>query len=99
MAFGGDVVHYNYAAMHGIADQIHAGAMKAQALLEAARSHKTQMLATFHGSAADTAQTCLATYEQAATDMIEVASRGGMNYAEGTSSMQAAEAAQAQAFP
>jgi uncharacterized protein YukE len=99
MAFGGDIVHYNYGMMQDIAAQIQAGAATAQALLEAANTHERSMLSSFHGSAADAAQACLATYKQAANDMIEVASRGHMNYAAGTHDMMAAEQQQVANFP
>jgi uncharacterized protein YukE len=92
-------VQYNFAAMSEVAQAIHAGAMRAQSLLAESQANKMQMLSHYTGAQADTAVACMATYEQAATDMIEVANRGHMLYAEGTSSMLASVHAQSAAFP
>ncbi len=99
MALGGDLVHYNYAAMHSVAEQIRGRGLTAAALLEAAQANEAQMMSHFNGAAAATAASCLATYKQAQTDIIEVINRGGVNYTSGTDAMAAAEQSQSAAFP
>ncbi|MDA0252102.1 MAG: hypothetical protein O2892_14910 [Actinomycetota bacterium] len=94
-----DMVHYNYAAMNEVAGGIQMGGHTAQALLDAAISNEAQMLSHFNGAAAETARACLATYKQAAMDMIEVVNRAHVSYADGTAQMAASEQAQSAAFP
>lgn len=93
------VTHYNFAAMQEVAGNIQLGTTRAQSLLTDAISNEMQMMATYEGAQADTARACMATYKQAATDMIEVANRGHMSYAEGISSMLGSVHAQSAAFP
>lgn len=99
MAIGGDLVHYNYGAMHAISEQIGARGMMASGLLDAAVANESQMMAHFQGAASTTAAACLSTYKQAQTDIIEIINRGKVNYATATDSMAAAEQAQSAAFP
>jgi hypothetical protein len=93
------VTHYNFGAMTEVAGNIHMGAVRAESLLTDATSNKMQMLSHYEGDQATTAAACMATYEQAATDMIEVANRGYMSYTEGIAGMQSSVHAQSAAFP
>ncbi len=93
------VTHYNFAAMQEVAANIQLGATRAQSLLTDAISNEVQMMATYEGAQAETARACMATYKQAATDMIEVANRGYANYTESISSMLGSMHAQSAAFP
>lgn len=90
---------YDFGAMQTVADNIGIGARRAESLLGDAISNETQMMAHFQGAQAETARGCMATYKQAATDMIEVATRGHMSYTEGITGMLASVQAQSAAFP
>jgi len=94
-----ELVHYNYAAMAGVAEGVGMCGHVQESLLAQATANEAAMLAHFHGAAAGTAQMCLQKYKQAATDLIEVVQRGRMAYDEGTASMAAAEKMQMGAFP
>jgi hypothetical protein len=93
------VVHYNFAAMQEVANGIHVGATRAQSLLTEGTTNEMQMLTHFEGDQAETARACMATFKQAAADMIEVANRGHMSYADGIAGMQGSVQAQSAAFP
>lgn len=84
----GEVVHYNYPLMEGVATQLMQNATVAQALLDAGRAGKQTLLGSFHGDTANTFQDCFSKFEHVCQDTIEVIHRGVNAYHAGLAGMQ-----------